>query len=291
MFDVAVLGSANLDLVVRTGRRPATGETVLGTDYAEYPGGKGLNQAVAAARSGARTAFVGAIGDDDAGQQLRAVAVEAGIDIGHLQVRSDAPTGRAVITVSDDADNSIIVVPGANSLVEPDFPPCRVLTAQLEIPPDVVTSAFTSARKAGIRTVLNPAPATHLAPELLAVTDVIVPNEHEIDLIGGPAALREVSTIIVTLGDRGVRATEARRGGDPLEWHVEAFAARPVDTTGAGDAFCGALAARLAAGDELRDAVRWASAAGALATTTHGAVPSLPHRATIAGLLSSATAG
>lgn len=292
MFDVAVLGSANLDLVVRTGRRPATGETVLGTGYAEYPGGKGLNQAVAAARSGARTAFVGAIGDDDAGRRLRAVAVEAGIDVSRLQVRAGSPTGRAVITVSDDGDNSIIVVPGANSLVEPEIPPCRVLTAQLEIPPEVVMSAFTVARAAGTRTVLNPAPAADLAPGLLAVTDVIVPNEHEVDLIGGLDLLlgRGVSTIIVTLGAGGVEVTDARLDDTPQKWHAEAFTARSVDTTGAGDAFCGALAARLAAGDELGEAVRWASAAGSLATTRHGAVPSLPHREAITELLSSASA-
>ena len=287
VFDVVVLGSANLDLVVRTERHPRPGETVLGSTYNEFPGGKGLNQAVAAARSGATTALVGAVGHDEAGVRLRAVAATDGIDTQSLRVVDDVPTGRALITVASDGDNSIVVVPGANSHVQTHVPECRVLVAQLEIPHSVVTAAFSTARARGAITVLNPAPAAPLPTELLTLTDVIVPNEHEVDLIGGVTALRDagISSIVVTLGSRGVRIISEH---GIIE--RPAIAADVVDTTGAGDAFCGGLAARLAAGDGLPDAVQWGIAAGSLATTMDGAVPSLPTASAIVRLLSAASA-
>ena len=287
MFDVVVLGSANLDLVVRTDRHPRPGETLLGSTYAEFPGGKGLNQAVAAARSGATTAFVGAVGNDNAGTRLRSVATTNGIDTLYLRVIDDTPTGRALITVASDGDNSIVVVPGANSCVQPHVPECRVLVAQLEIPLAIVVAAFTAARERGSITVLDPAPAAPLPAELLAATDVIVPNEHEIDLIGGEAVLNDsgVRTIVVTLGSRGARIA----GDQGSAITLPAIPAHVVDTTGAGDAFCGALAARLAIGDGIRDAVRWGIAAGSLATTVEGAVPSLPTASAIIDLLRAST--
>jgi ribokinase len=278
---VCVVGSANLDLVATTPRLPAPGETVLGTDYAEHAGGKGLNQAVAAARAGATTTFIGAVGGDDAGRFLLDQLAAAGIDAD--VARSERPTGRAVITVDDGGENSIVVVAGANTDVRvTTVPSVDVLLTQLEVPRDTVAAALQLARAAGIVTVLNPAPAAALAGELLALVDVLVPNEHELATVGTADALiaAGVGAVVTTLGGAGVRVVTHDQ-----EWHVPPFAVHPIDTTGAGDAFCGALAARLAAGDPLDLAVRAAAAAGALATTRHGAVPSMPMAAEIAALL------
>ena len=281
-YDVCVVGSANLDIVATSVRLPGPGETVLGTSYAEHAGGKGLNQAVAAARAGARTAFVGAVGDDDAGRRLRDALVDAGADVSALLVAA-LPTGRAVITVDDRGENSIVVVPGANTAVTGvSLPRSRVVLVQLEILPTAVAAALRAGRAMGAVTILNPAPAGPLDVELLGLVDVLVPNEHELAAIEPPTALlaRGVGAVVTTLGGAGVRVLTAARA-----WHQAALPVRPIDTTAAGDAFCGALAARLAAGDALDAAVRFAAAAGALATTVSGAVPSIPDGAAIAALL------
>lgn len=273
-FDVLIVGSANLDVVVRAARHPLPGETLLGRDLAEHPGGKGLNQAVAAARSGARAAFVGALGDDSVGRRLREVLDTDQIDATHVAT-VDEPTGRALIVVSDDGENTIVVAPGANwTVVAPDpLPAARVVLAQLELPLTTVTDTLRAARAAGSITVLNPAPAAELPSELLAAADIVVPNEHEAELLGGPARLLA----------GGARAVVVTRGGAGVEVHTaegvrrfDAHPVEPIDTTGAGDAFCGSLCARLAVGDDLDAAVRWASVAGALATTVEGAVPAQP---------------
>lgn len=279
MFDVAVIGSVNLDLVATADRLPGPGETVSGLAYSEHAGGKGLNQAVAAARSGAAVAMVGAVGDDDAGRRLRSIAAAEGIDVEAIGVISGSPTGRALITVDAEAENSIVVIPGANSHVRADvLPEARVVIAQLEVPIGEVLAAFRSARASGARTILNPAPARTLPDELVALCDIVVPNEHELELIGGVDSLldRGVGIVVTTRGSSGV-TTAVRTATSTTERHQPAFAVTPVDTTGAGDAFCGALAARLAAGDELEPAIRYAAAAGAIATTIDGAVPSLPY--------------
>ena len=278
MFDVVVVGSVNLDLVATTARLPGPGETVSGTSYTEHAGGKGLNQARAAARSGARVALVAAVGDDEAGSTLRSVAADDGIDVTAVAVVAGEATGRALITVDEHAENSIVVVPGANALMRADIAPrARVVIAQLEVPIEELITAFRRARREGARTILNPAPAQVLPDELVQLCDIVVPNEHEADLIGGVSTLLRlgVSAVVTTLGAAGVVVTESV-GGVVETWSEPAVEVTPVDTTGAGDAFCGALAARLAAGDDLRDAVRAAAAAGALATTVAGAVPSLP---------------
>jgi ribokinase len=278
VFDVAVVGSVNLDLVATTPRLPGPGETVAGTSYTEHAGGKGLNQAIASARSGARTALVAAVGDDDAGGVLRSLAANDGVDVGEVRVFDGVATGRALITVDDRAENSIVVVPGANALMRADqLPAARIVIAQLEVPVDRVIDAFRLARTRGARTILNPAPAQTLPAELLALCDIVVPNEHEVQLIGGAQALIEhgVAAVVTTLGSAGVAVSELV-DGTVIRWNAPAIDVEPVDTTGAGDAFCGALAARLALGDELRRAVRYAIVAGALATTVAGAVASLP---------------
>jgi ribokinase len=286
--DVCVVGSANLDLVARAPRIPQPGETVLGSAYAEHAGGKGLNQAVAASRAGALTAFVGAVGEDAAGTMLRDVLTTAGVDDGAVRTLRGEPTGRALITVGDDAENSIVVVPGANGALSPpdELPESAVVLAQLEVPVDVVIGAFAIARSAGARTVLNPAPARTLPDDLLALTDVVVPNEHELELLGGTDRLLAagLDAVVVTLGARGAQIVRA----DGRVHAQQPFLVTPVDTTGAGDAFCGTFAARLARGDDIDDAVRWAAAAGALATTVPGAVPSLPTEDAVAALLSAA---
>ncbi len=279
MFDVAVVGSVNLDLVATTARLPGPGETVSGTSYAEHAGGKGLNQAIAAARSGARTALVAAVGDDDAGGTLRSLAAGDGVDVAEVRVLDSVATGRALITVDDRAENSIVVVPGANALMRADpLPLARVVIAQLEVPVEQVIAAFRLARARGARTILNPAPAQALPDELVGLCDIVVPNEHEVRLIGGADALIEhgVTAVVTTLGSAGVAVSESV-AGTVARWSAPAIDVSPIDTTGAGDAFCGALAARLALGDDLRRAVGYAIAAGALATTVAGAVPSLPH--------------
>lgn len=284
-FDVCVVGSANLDLVAGAPRLPGPGETVMGTTFAEHAGGKGLNQAVAAARAGASVAFVGAIGVDAAGLQLRQVMVDEQIDTTALTI-AEAPTGRALIGVSESGENSIIVIPGANGTVVVDeLPACRVLLAQLEVPLPTVARVMELARVAGATTVLNPAPAQQLDEATLRHCDVVVPNEHEAELLGGAAHLLSL----------GATAVVVTRGGDGADLHtrdgvqhVDAFAVTPVDTTAAGDSFCGSLCARLAAGDPLPVALRWAAAGGALATTRRGAVPSLPTRAEIEALVTSA---
>lgn len=284
--DVCVVGSSNLDIVATAAVLPGPGETVLGRDYAEHPGGKGLNQAVAAARAGARTVFVSAVGDDTAGAGLLEVMRGDGIDTSHVATRSGVPTGRALIGVGDNGENSIIVVPGANATVQVDeLPTAAVVLAQLEVPLDTVRRAFELARASGATTVLNPAPAQTLPSDLLALCDIVVPNEHEVELLGGVDALFALGAraVVVTQGSRG--ATLHRDGATQ---HIAPFAVSPVDTTGAGDTFCGSLCARLAAGDDLVDALRWASAAAALSTTRAGAVPSIPLAADVDAFVTAA---
>jgi len=281
--DVCVVGSANLDLVATTPHLPKPGETVLGSEYAEHPGGKGLNQAVSASRSGASTAFVGAVGPDPAGDRLRNVLTAESIDASAVAT-VEAPTGRALITVDAAGENSIVVISGANATVPKGvkLPSASVVLAQLEIPIDTVVRALIDARAAGSTVILNPAPATPLPAELVAVCDVIVPNQHELTQLGGASSILAAgcAAVVATLGSEGAEVHTVAG-----TTHVGAFDVDVVDTTGAGDAFCGSLAARLAAGDELLDAVRWATAAGALATTVSGAVPAQPFAAAIDELL------
>jgi ribokinase len=281
-FDVCVVGSANLDHVATVERLPGPGETVPGSSYAEYAGGKGLNQAVAAARAGASVAFVGAVGADNAGTVLVQVLADDGIDASNVAT-TDVATGRALIGVSAAGENSIIVVAGANGTVTADvLPMAKVVLTQLEVPLPAVERALRLARAAGAVTVLNPAPAAVIGVEILQWCDIVVPNEHEVELLGGVAHLLSMGAkaVVVT---RGAAGADLHTGEGVT--HIDAFTVRPVDTTGAGDTFAGALCARLAAGDELPAALRFAAAAGALCTTMAGAVPSIPYRGAIDELL------
>jgi len=240
-FDVVVVGSANLDLVARTTRLPRPGETVIGTHFFEACGGKGVNQAIAASRAGATTAFVGALGNDHAGETLHAALINDGVDTSALQIVG-APTGRALIGVSNDGENSIIVVPGANHLLTSSdidrnaqiLLSAKVLLCQLEIPLEAVRRALQVSEPNAIR-ILNPAPAQMLARELLHLVDVIIPNEHEIKMLGGASQLLQfgVKTIVVTQGARGaVLITSAG------ERQIPPRGVNSVDSTGSGDNTC-----------------------------------------------------
>ena len=280
---VLIAGSANADFVVRTARIPTAGETVLGGDLAIFPGGKGANQAVAAARAGGvATRMVAALGDDDLARLIATSLADAGVE---LDVRrSSRSTGAALITVSDDGENAIAVAPGANMDLGPDDLPdldgISWLMIQLETPLDTVSAFVRTARDCGTKVLLNAAPARALPSALLAAVDLLVVNEDELGvLVGTEGSVAErlartgVAITVVTLGGRGACA---RIGKDyALQ---PAFAVTPVDTTAAGDTFCGVLAAGLADGLDVPAALTRAAAAGALATTRAGAQSSIPSR-------------
>jgi ribokinase len=299
---VCVVGSVNMDLVAQTPNLPLPGQTVMGGSFATHPGGKGANQSVAAARAGASVSFVGCVGDDAFGQQLRATLTREGVDTSHLHTRAHTPSGVALIAVAVDGQNSIIVAPGANatlSVAEIEaaadaIASAQVLLLQLETPLESVIAAAQIARRAGVRTVLNPAPAQLLPAALLAVCDLLVPNEGEAALLSGlpvhdlrsadaagrALLARGASRVIVTLGAQGALLVE------PSGFlHLPAYPVQAVDTTAAGDALLGAFAAAEAAGASTVEALRWGVAAGALATTLPGAQPSLPYRRAIQALL------
>lgn len=291
MSRIAVLGSANVDLAVAVDRRPGAGETVLAGDTAEAPGGKGANTAVAAALLGADVALLGAIGADSRGEMLVASLLDAGVDRSML-AGSAAPTGVAYISVTPDGENSIIVSPGANSAVTEDYvrgaeraiADSEVLVASLEIPLEAAWRAFALARRAGTRCVLNASPVTTVPSEVLRACDPLLVNEHEAgwllgssggDLAAGLLRLGPRS-VVVTLGADGAEVATA----DGVD-RVPAPLVSAVDSTGAGDAFCGALAGRLASADDLVTAVRYAVRVAAFAVTRTGAQPSYPRAADV----------
>jgi ribokinase len=296
--DVVVVGSVNADLVVRVDRRPAPGETVLGSDLETHPGGKGANQAVAAARLGASVGILGRIGDDRHGEFLGEALRRDGVDLGGLLV-TPGPTGVALITVGPDGDNSIIVSPGANgrmteadvAAARPLLASARVVSLQLEIPMPVVLAAARTAAEAGARVVLNLSPATRVQPGLLRLSDPLVVNEHEAAFLlgsagdgGGDPAERAGAllalgprSVVITLGPDGAIVAD---GADVA--HVPSPRSDAVDTTGAGDAFTGALSWRLAVGDHLATAARFAARVGATAVRAEGAQSSFPTLAEVA---------
>lgn len=283
---IVVLGSVNMDLVVTTPSLPRPGQTLLGNTFQTVCGGKGANQAIAAARSGGRVRFVGAVGDDAFGAQLTANLADNGVDIDALR-RVPGPSGIAAITVDEQAENSIVVVPGANrSVVELTAAEQEVLAGaamvvcQLEIPVATVVHAAAVAAAAGKPFLLNPSPMQPLSWALLSNTTVLVLNEHEAAEAGADA-VSEVFHVVTTLGSHGARY----RGPDGEEFTVATPRVTAVDTTGAGDAFTGALAVAWVEGRAPLDAVRFACAAGALATTVPGASVSSPDRAAIERLV------
>ena len=306
MGRVIVAGSINMDVVATAERHPRIGETVAGTSVDFFPGGKGANQAVAAAKLGARTRLVGRLGKDVFGEQLRAFLAAQGVDVSLVRDTAATPTGTALITVAN-ADNTIVVVPGANGAVGVDdvlkipLASGDVAVSQFEIPLPAVSAFFTRAQAASAWTVLNPAPMRNFDRGLLEFVDVLVLNETELGLLAKAelhdtdnlARFADVAkslqtrpdlTICVTLGKRGVLALI---DGEPFM-----AAARPVkavDTTGAGDCFVGALAAQLAESVPLRQAMGYANAAASICVQRMGAAPSMPSAAEVAAVMRSAT--
>ncbi|XVQ08411.1 ribokinase [Spirillospora sp. CA-255316] len=286
--DVVVVGSVNADLVIGVERRPAPGETVLGSDLATYPGGKGANQAVAAARLGGRVGILGRIGDDGHGALLREALAAAGVDLAHLLV-TEGPSGVALITVDTGGDNSIIVSPGANARLTPAdveraaamLTGAAVVSFQLETPIETVEAAARTAAGAGARVVLNLSPPAPLPGDLPALCDPLVVNEHEAAFLLGHRG--EPATMAGELLGRGPRSVLITLGADgALVADPSGVTAVPspkvdvVDTTGAGDAFTAALCLRLARGDALADAARYAARVGAAAVRKPGAQSSYP---------------
>ena len=281
---VLVAGSANLDFVVRAAHVPAPGETVLGREFATFPGGKGANQAAACARAGgAATRMLLALGDDPYAKPLEASLRSAGVEL-HIVRTPDTATGTAFICLADDAENAITVAPGANNALRAAHLPSLVgvshLLLQLETPIDTVTAYAVAARAAGVAVVLNAAPARELPTALLDALDVLIVNEGELATITGvhghiADALTHLAVpcVIVTLGARGACARVQGK------FHLQAaYRISAVDTTGAGDTFCGAFAAALCNGLDLPQALTRACAAGALAATRLGAQSSIPAR-------------
>ena len=290
-----MVGSANMDIVFTVERIPQPGETLLARSVATYPGGKGLNQAVAASRAGAATTFIGALGTDDHGDELAATMTDAGIDRSLVR-RSPAPTGQAFIVVSASGENTIIVASGANAGVteltdaeRAAVTGAAVLLMQLELPMELVLEAARTAKAAGTTVMLNAAPARELPDELISTIDYLMVNEHEACLVGGSEDVAEASrrlasrvgSVIVTLGAEGSVLYD-----DGVELaRVPARRVTAVDTTGAGDTYCGAFAAAIAEGQGLEAAVVFATAAAALSVQALGAVPSIPSRDRIEAML------
>lgn len=296
---VTVVGSANVDLVIRSERKPTTGETLIGETFDIFTGGKGFNQAAAAARLGAVVTLIGRIGDDLFGEMLRNAMATEHIDTQFVKNDAEAGTGVANIVVEPDGDNSIIVVPRANMCLTPTdideagirIAEADVLLLQLETPIDASQRAVEIAKANDTIVILDPAPARPLPKSLLARVDILTPNVSEAAVLAGqkvttPEAGGTVakalqaqiatdgfSAVVLTLGERGVLLCTPGQTE-----HIPAVPVEAVDTTGAGDAFCGALATALANGDGLLDAVTFANSAGAAAVTVLGATPSMPTR-------------
>jgi ribokinase len=304
MGRVFVAGSINMDVVATASRHPKVGETVAGRAVHYFPGGKGANQAVAAAKLGAPVTLIGRLGTDAFGRELRQFLGRQGVDLALVQDIPDIHTGTAVITIAE-ADNTIVVVPGANALVSaadvaaPVLANGDVAVSQFEIPQATIAAFFARARAAGATTILNPAPALPCGSDLLDLVDILILNETELGLLAQtelrdsdePTRIVEAARrlpmasdkiICITLGKRGVLALVR---GEPVL--ITGRAVKAVDTTGAGDCFVGVLAAQLANGSAIRDALEYANAAASICVQRMGAAPSMPTATEVAAIFHS----
>jgi len=288
MTHIAVLGSTNMDLVTYVARAPQRGETVTGREFRTIPGGKGANQAIAAARAGATVSMIGAVGNDAFGARLRDTLEHSGVDTDFLRT-IEGPSGTAHIVVDDEGGNSIVVVPGANGTLDHLSPgdegviaSADALLLQLEIPLAAVVAGAETARRHGVRTILTPSPAQPLPLELFAATDLLVPNEYEAITLTGRTDPREAATALLEVVPRAVLTLGATgclyvsRDAEPLV--VPAPQVEAVDSTGAGDTFAGTLAVALAEEKPVREALSWAAAAASLSVERAGASASMPYR-------------
>lgn len=307
MNRLVVLGSVNADHVLRVPHFPRPGETLTGHSYQVVPGGKGANQAVAAARLGAPVSFIARIGDDAIGQQMRQGFEQDGIDVSAVELDETLPTGIAIIYVSDEGENSIGISAEANGALSPAMvkrheamiADAHTLLLQLEVPLESVFEAAKLARSHGTRVVLNPAPAQPLSSELLALVDLITPNQTEAELLTGVKVSDEasaaqaaarfhqmgISDVMITLGSQGVYCSNARQ-----QQLIPGFRVEAVDTTAAGDTFNGALLATELAGADFNAAVRFAHGAAALSVTKFGAQSSIPSKVEVNAFLLAQTA-
>lgn len=293
--NIAVVGSLNMDLVAYTTRLPQVGETLLGVDFQTFPGGKGANQSVAAARLGGQVTMIGKVGRDDFGKALTENLRSNGVNTDHILVDEEHPTGTAVITVDAEGRNTIVVIAGSNYQLSPHdveqyrevIAAAAVLLLQLETPLDTVLRAAELAHEHGVRVLLNPAPAQPLPDALYALVDVLIPNESEAALLAGSPVenaeqVAQAAAILRQKGAKNVLMTLGKQGAAWLDASgsrsIPAFPVRAVDSTAAGDAFIGGLSCALAQQLSVEEALRWGNAAGALAVTRKGAQSSLPSR-------------
>ncbi len=288
---ILVVGSLNMDLVVRVPHHPLVGETVISNEYRRYPGGKGANQAVAAARLGCPVKMIGRVGRDAFGDELVQALSSNGVDTSYIYRDAHAPSGVAFIAVDEAGQNIIVVAGGANSLLTPQdivdaqaaFDGAAVLLLQLECPLVSVEKAIHIARQRGIPVVLNPAPAQLLEMDLLEQVDYLIPNQSELAMLAGQDTIKAALQVLQSHGVRRLVVTLSEKGalvvdGDWQE-RLPTYRVPVVDTTAAGDAFVGAFAVALREGLSLHQATAWGNAGGALAVTRMGAMPSLPTRA------------
>ncbi len=300
--NILVIGSLNMDMVVVAPRHPQVGETILGNSYATYPGGKGGNQAVAAARMSGNVTMIGCVGRDDFGRSLLDNLMNNQVNTSAIKETDVTHTGTAMITVDSQGKNSIIVVPGANyqllpadmDLIEPVIASARLVVLQLEVPLITVSHAIEIACKHRIPVILNPAPAQPLPEDLLRKIDYLIPNETELGLLTGMpvetlAEIESACQRLVARGVKGVVLTRGEKGAyyqdKQKQLNISSYAVQAVDTTAAGDAFIGGFASSILEGKEVRSAIMYGCAAGALACTKAGAQTSLPTRQEVEGFL------
>ncbi len=295
---IVVVGSLNIDLVVRTLHYPQPGETIFGSEFSTFPGGKGANQAVAAARLGGKVKLIGKVGSDAHGDALMQALARDRVDTTFVLHDLQAPTGVAMITVDSTGQNTIVVVVGANENLTPEdivmaeehFVGARLLLVQLESPLPAIAQAVKLAKKYGAQVILNPAPAHPLQPGLLDHIDYLIPNQLELSVL---AEMVDRASAINYLRDQGIPSIIVTLGGDGVlivddlgEAYLHAYQVEVIDTTAAGDAFIGAFAVALSEGASTLRAAEWGNAAGALAVTKAGAQPSLPTRDILEHLVS-----